>query len=349
MVELQILARYPFLTAAKDYVKENALSVHELLTDPLYDRARVIGLERLENAFEKRDVGNRTMTTDSDCIMELLSYPLSRMIAVCVDDTYFKRRYALGEAVQVYNYLLKEKTSFILDIANEFHLDVHKEENTSNVWVHFTDYLHYAPTRYKQWKMTNRGISKGYIKLTSKDLIRLIQEALRLRINDELDERQCNPTVRKIFSDDIQRFKNKVLMHRKKIEAAPMGKLDVTKLPPCMKKILSAIQAGENVPHMGRFALVAFLHSLKLSTTDILKLFSSAPDYEEEKTRYQVEHITGSSSATSYKAPGCDKMRTYGICPSEEIDEFCKRYHHPLSYYKAQWRKNTSKKKEASP
>jgi DNA primase large subunit len=217
MVELQTLARYPFLTAAKDYVKENALSIHELLTDSLYDRARVIGLERLENAFEKRDVGNRTMTTDSDYIMELLSYPISRMIAVCVDDTYFKRRYALGEAVHAYNNLIRGSPSFILDIAKEFHLDVRKEENPSNVWVHFTDYLHYAPTRYKQWKMTNRGLSKGYIRLSSKDIIRLIQEALRLRINEELDERRCNPAVSKVFSEDIQRFKNRVLMHRKKI------------------------------------------------------------------------------------------------------------------------------------
>ena len=110
-----------------------------------------------------------------------------------------------------------------------------------------------------------------------------------------------------------------------------------------MKNILSAIQSGENVPHMGRFALVAYLHSLKLSTNDILKLFSSAPDYEEDKTRYQVEHITGDSSSTSYKAPGCDKMRTYGICPTDKMDDLCKKIHHPLSYYSKRW--NEEKKR----
>ena len=134
------------------------------------------------------------------------------------------------------------------------------------------------------------------------------------------------------------------MMHKKNIETAPIGKLDNKKLPPCMRNILSAVQAGENVPHMGRFALVSFLHSLKLSNKEILQIFSTAPDFEEEKTRYQVEHITGSISSTSYKPPGCDKMRTYGICPVEEIDELCKKKKHPLSYYIAKWTQEKSSK-----
>jgi DNA primase large subunit len=89
---------------------------------------------------------------------------------------------------------------------------------------------------------------------------------------------------------------------------------------------------------MGRFALVAYLSSLKLSVNEILKLFSSAPDYEEDKTRYQVEHITGVSSSTSYKSPGCDKMRTYGLCAVDEVDDLCKKIKHPLNYYHAKWR-----------
>ena len=133
------------------------------------------------------------------------------------------------------------------------------------------------------------------------------------------------------------------MQHRKNVEAMPIGRLDVKKLPPCMKNILSSIQAGENVPHIGRFALVSFLNSLKLNTNEILKLFSTAPDYEEEKSRYQVEHITGDISSTSYKPPGCEKMRTYGLCPVEEIDELCKKKRHPLSYYSAKWREEKKK------
>jgi DNA primase large subunit len=95
---------------------------------------------------------------------------------------------------------------------------------------------------------------------------------------------------------------------------------------------------------MGRFAVVSFLTSLKLSTNDILEIFSRAPDFEEEKTRYQVEHIAGDISSTSYKPPACDKMRTYGLCPSDKIDDICKKKRHPLSYYKYKWYQEKKKK-----
>jgi DNA primase large subunit len=337
MVELRKLSKYPFLNESKKYVIENKLSVKEILDDPLYERARAIGVERLDNAFKNRDVGNRTLVTDSDCVMELLSYPISRMIAVCIDDNYFKRRYALGEAVHAYKNLLNEPTNFLLDIAEEFNITTKYTEEKNQIKIHFVDYLKHAPTRYKEWKMINRTLDEGYIILTHKDLARIIQEALRARINEELDKRDCDNSIYRVFKEDVNRIQNTVLMHKKKIEAEPIGKLDISKLPPCMKDILAAIQKGENVPHIGRFALVSFLNSLKLGVNDIIKLFSTAPDFEEEKTRYQIEHITGNISSTSYKPPGCDKMRTYGICPVDKTDDLCRRKRHPLSYYKAKW------------
>ncbi len=84
MNNLLMLSKYPFLSASKKYVTENNLSVEELLNDPLYERARTRGVERLDNAFKNRDVGARSLATDTDLIMELISYPIARMIAVCI-------------------------------------------------------------------------------------------------------------------------------------------------------------------------------------------------------------------------------------------------------------------------
>ena len=344
MQNLTILAKYPFLTDAKKYIKENGPTVNELLENILYERARTIGVERLDNAFNKRDIGERSLATDTDCIMELLSYPIARMVAVCVADNYFNKRYALGEAYNAYKNLLKESTEFLLDVSKEFNIKTYYSKENNKISVFFKDYLRYAPTRYKEWKMINRDMEHGHLRITHKDLARLILEALRARINQELSTRECNKTINETFTSDINKFQNTVMMHRKKIEAAPVGKISIEKLPPCMKDILSAIQAGENVPHMGRFALVAFLNSLKLNTNEILKLFSTAPDYEEDKTRYQVEHITGSSSTTSYRPPGCDKMRTYGICPTDKMDNLCKRISHPHRYYIIKWKREKGKK-----
>jgi DNA primase large subunit len=344
MSDIATLSKYPFLNISKEYIKKNGLSINELLDDPLYERACLRGIDRLDNAFNKKDIGDRELVTDTDCFMELLSYPIARMIAVCVDDLFFKRRYALGEAIHVYKNLLNEKIPFLIDIAKEFDINVKHSADFNKISIYFIDYLHNAPTRYKEWKMINRVMNEGFIEISHKDLARIIQESLRIRINDELDGKICSRKVTERFLEDIRRIQNSVNSLRKKIRQEPIGKLDIKKLPPCMKNLLSSIQAGENVPHMGRFALVAFFNSLKLSTNEILKLFSTAPDYEEDKTRYQIEHISGVFSSTSYKPPGCEKMRTYGICPVEEIDEICKRKRHPLSYYRAKWTQEKKKK-----
>jgi DNA primase large subunit len=343
MRELATLAKYPFLHDTRQYIKENGPFVDELLHELPYERARIIGIERLDNAFKNRDVGERSLASDSDCIMEILSYPLARMVAVCIGDSYFKKRYALGEAYHVYKHLLNEPTSFLLVVAQELNVSVQHNTEKNTIKIFFKDYLRNAPTRYREWKMVNRGIGGGFLTISHKDLARILLESLRERINEELLTRECDKSVYDTFSSDIQRFQNMLAMQKKKIEAAPVGKVSIEKLPPCMKDILSAIQSGENVPHMGRFSLVAFLSSLKLSTNEILKLFSSAPDYQEDKTRYQVEHITGASSSTEYKCPGCDKMRTYGICPVDKMDDVCKKVRHPLSYYSNKWKQEKQK------
>jgi DNA primase large subunit len=275
--------------------------------------------------------------------MEILSYPIARMVAVCIGDPYFKKRYALGEAFHMYKQLLTESTSFLLTVAKELQVTIHYDAEKNTIKIYFKDYLRNAPTRYKEWKMVNRGIHAGFLTISHKDLARILLETLRERINKELLSRQCDTSVLAAFSSETQRFQNMLSLQKKKLEATPVGKVSLEKLPPCMKEILSAIQSGENVPHMGRFALVAFLSSLKLNTNDILKLFSTAPDYQEDKTRYQVEHITGASSSTEYKCPGCEKMRTYGICPVDKMDELCKKIRHPLTYYSTRWKQEKQK------
>jgi DNA primase large subunit len=339
MNDLLTLAKYPFLSDAKNYVQKEAPTITELLDDALYERARLIAIERLDGAFLKNDVGVRSLSTESDYFMELLSYPIARMITVCIGDSFFTKRYALAEAVRLYRNLLREDITFLLQIAREFDIEFLYDAESEHLSIFFVHYIRFAPTRYKTWKLINREMANGYVTISEKDLSRLLQEALRSRINQELDGKHCHSHVMDVFSEDILRIRNEVMMHRKKIETEPIGTLDIAKLPPCLKDVLAAIQSGENVAHMGRFALVAFFNSLKMTPKDILKVFSTAPDFEEEKTRYQIEHITGATSSTSYIAPGCDKLKTYGLCPSEKIDDICRKANHPLNYYRIKWQK----------
>ncbi len=330
--DIKTFAIYPFIKDAREYVKNNKITVEEILHDIAYEKVRMFAIERLENAFYRRNVGDRRLVSDADKLAEILSYPIARMVAVCIGDNYFIKRYALGEAVRAYYHLRNESPKFLECIGKDMGLSV--KTDGKQISLFFIDYIKYAPTKYREWKMVNRPLRKGFVQLSPRDFSRILQEVIRLKINEELKDRKCNEIVADVFKVEIERFKNLTQLNRKKIEAQPVGKISVTKLPPCMKNILSAIQAGENVPHMGRFAFVAFLSSLGLKREDIVQLFSTAPDYDEERTRYQIDHITGRISSTKYAPPGCEKMKTYGLCPTDKIDDICKRIKNPVSYYK---------------
>ncbi len=106
--------------------------------------------------------------------------------------------------------------------------------------------------------------------------------------------------------------------------------------------LLEMTRVSENVPHSGRFALVAFLHTLGMDSDEILQTFSTAPDFDESKSRYQVDHITGEISGTEYTPPECSTMKSYGICFNP--DGLCRKIKHPLSYYRAKGRALRSRK-----
>ena len=53
------MARYPFLQEVKEWVKNEGVSVNEILRDEIYERARDIAIQRVNDAVKKAVVGER--------------------------------------------------------------------------------------------------------------------------------------------------------------------------------------------------------------------------------------------------------------------------------------------------
>jgi len=327
------IARYPFMEEAKKWVKNEKIEIHEVLNDPIYERARMRAVERVKQAMKYGIIKDTPLLNEIDCMMEIFSYPLARLIVASVESEYLIRRYALAEAKKAYENLKKEDSSFIQKIAMEFGMEV------KDGVIHFSDYLKYAPTWDMKWKLINRVMEKGYVKLSNEEIARLIQEAIRSKIQNELFYMFAPPEINKIFGELIANLKNKLVAKEIK-RAEGISEKDY---PPCIKNLILAIKSGMNVPHVGRFTLVTFLNAIGASTEDILKIFSNSPDFNEEKTRYQIEHITGKISGTVYAVPKCATIRTWGLCYP---DELCKRVNHPLFYYRLRRRKNELSKEK---
>ena len=116
-------------------------------------------------------------------------------------------------------------------------------------------------------------------------------------------------------------------------ELAQTFNISADDMPPCIRRLLDTLSSGGRLSHIGRFTLTSFLVNVGSTEDDVLNFFKSASDFDERKTRYQVEHISGRrGSKTKYTPPKCDTLKTHGLCI--ESDELCKRVRHPLSYYK---------------
>jgi len=331
-MNLSQLANYPFLKESGAYLKKHGPTLGELLHDIAYERTRAQGKERVLEALNEGLIKDHSLITDADALAELLSYVAARILVSCVNDPYLTKRYALAEAKTASSRLQNEDFGFVVEVAKELGLNVRLEDGMCK--IHFIHYLrNTSQMRSKPWKIANQDMQNGYIILKKDRLARVVQQALQMRIEGELPS-EVNDEILEDFSDHIGDIE-KVLVERKgTFKAEDFGRIRVTKLPPCMRQLLAKVQAGENLPHSGRFALTAFLHALGMSPDEILQLFSSSPDFDESKTRYQIEHITGKISGTEYTPPECSTMKSYGICFGE--DSLCKKewMTHPLKYYR---------------
>jgi DNA primase large subunit len=273
------------------------------------------------------------MASEVDASLELLSYPVARMIVSVVADPMLVNRYAIAEAKKADERLRGEDLPFIRKVAQELGLEVSVKDG--DISVGFTEFLRFSSTmRSKDWKLVNQRIMEGRVFVTKRRLVRLVQQMLTDKISSELPL-PVDDSIIEVFS--VEREEIGSIMAEKAAEAKSrtMGRVSIIRFPPCMKKLLNMIQSGENVPHSGRFALVSFLHKLGMNSDEVLETFSTAPDFDESKSRYQIQHITGEISGTEYTPPECSTMKSYGIC--FDPDRLCgfDWMNHPLTYYKA--------------
>lgn len=320
-------------------MQEQGYQVGDLLSDAVFDRSRRRAVARVEGALRKDGIEEVAAATEADAEHELLSYPIARMVLASISDAYLTNRFAVAESKLLSARLLaEERDATVLQILAALGVPVEPTtEEDSFGRIHFLDYLRFAPARDQQWKLVNQRLRGGFVDLPRDRFIRLAEEAYREQLIEELGELPKPPTaLLKALERNLNELAMIVAAHRARFQEEAGGEIRQEAFPPCMRNIWKGIQAHANIPHMGRFAIVSFLHKLGMDSEAILKFFSQVPDFDVNKSRYQIEHITGKiGGSTEYTTPSCSTMQTYGVCPLEERDEIClTMIKHPLSYYR---------------
>ena len=323
------LTTYPFTSGATSYVRDLEIPIPDLLEKRAYARARRRGMDRVIQAIEGGIEGNTEIPPE----LELLSYPIARMIVSCIDDDYLIRRYALAEAKAVHESLGTEPRDFLIAMGQEF--GMHPTPSDQRFEMYFAEYVRYANRMHDPvWKLVNRRLYHGSVMLTEREFRRLLQEAIRDHIQQDLPL-AVPPEICDALSQHIADVR--ASLGARKTEFEIEGAVEPDAFPPCIAHAIAMLQAGANLPHSARFAATSFLLNIGMDVDGIIHIFGGSPDFDETRTRYQVEHISGSE----YTAPGCDTMKTYGNCAG--ADELCARINHPLNYYRIRKKNYTVK------
>ena len=327
-------ARYPFLETARDAVATEAVDLATVVDQDraVVDRAR----ERVVAALEDGETGEPRRDTR----VELLSYPVARVLVSMVEERVLVRKYARAEAATAYDRFttdfedtteLKSVESTGLDLETllaEFGLDGAVRETADGYRIDVGTYLPLAEDLWgDEWHLVNRALTDGEVPVDDDELLTLLREAIRGRIEDGLPF-DVPDVIAAALEDEAAEIRE-VLADLELTQDIDTVVPDL--FPPCMKALLDDIQKGEHLPHHSRFAITAFLTSIGMTTDEIVDLYRVNSSFGEEMTRYQTDHIRGDSSPTEYSPPSCATMQSYGDCVNK--DDLCERIPHPMAYY----------------
>jgi DNA primase large subunit len=311
---LEKLAEYPFLKEAKEYAARLNLTLAAIERHPVYSAAIEQGRQRAVDGIN----GRITNKIDDQLSQELsiLSYAIARILVQQTKNKFLINKYANAEADLAYNFLLNEDKQTIEAIAQD--LDFKPKDGK----LSFTDYLKLSAGLSKndpRWKLVNKPVEKGFVEITEIEKLPLLREAIKNRVTEPINTSNIPENLKQLS-------KHVASLYERKPSDIKITDLKIEALPPCIKSMISGIEAGIT-SHNERFILATFLFGAGLDLDGVVKVFSRYPNFNEEKTRYQLQFLAGEKSATKYSCPSCPKIKTYGLCKKD-----CNTKH-PLNYY----------------
>jgi DNA primase large subunit len=334
-LEPEDFAKYPFLEEAQDFVRSRGYTLDRILTSSSGKIIATKSVDRIVAALSSKVRFDDDIKLES-VEKEILSYSIARILIVCINNRSITEKLMSYESDRVLYFLQKELTDERGDpekkriIMEKIGIAPDQEALPVRAYVELA-----AGLRDDSWRLVNRDIVDGHVAIHREEIEPVLREKLRIILHTKLPR-----TVPEDICSLLHPLIERITTANQEHILEQYGDVEEGCFPPCIHALIAAVASGANIPHTGRFALTAFLHTIGMHPAQIVEVFTQAPDFDLSRTVYQVEHISG-RSGTEYTPPSCATMRTYGLCVNR--DRWCEHVHHPLSYYRDR------KKKEKKP
>ena len=311
---------------------------------PAVARAR----QRVERAL----LAGRVDAEDSDewrLEDELLSYPIARILVSLLDSGAAIDKYAAAEAKTAVDRLredfetgddgLKSTPTARLDretILDELDLSAtitaetdHPSRDPEWFRVGVGSYLRLASgSRGDGWRLVNRELLDGRVRVERDELFALLQTAIRRRVASGLpfDGLTEGEGIVEPLEGELGELR------RLLSERTAVGTIDFVDrglFPPCIENLLQKAEDGIKLESFESFTLMAFLTGIGMDADEIVD-FCAESSLDPDGIRYQTEYLRD-DRGTQYPPPSCETLSAYGICHNE--DDHWKTAGHPLAYY----------------
>ncbi len=283
-MDLEFNSRYPFSKSARRYAESVALKLDYRTIEK--------GKKRVEEAVIKKRIPP-IPEGEFGLEEEISAYAVARMIVSQIGSRQAIESYAVAEAKRAGSYLKSDREENLLALAREFGIEGGED-------IPVIRYLLYSPQE-APYKLVNMKVEKGRVKVSKGQLVRVLEEAVKLQVSGSLPLKmdKVPPDIKKA-AEEV-----KALMPKPEVKVVITGDR-----PPCILHMLERLARGENLPHAARWTLTIYLLKTGMKPEEIIKLFSTSPDYSERVTRYQVEYIV----KKGYSMPSCRLIDSHGQC-----------------------------------
>lgn len=289
MENLSFAVKYPFTKQAKEALEESKISINSRIIEK--------AVNRIKNSLKGKNPKS-SATHPSEMIEEIASYAASRMILSAMKNSYVINKFAVSEAKRAYSYLNIDSEENIQTLLKEFNFLIKKQNN--DYLIHFSTYLKNSPGSV-DYRLINRNLNKGSIIINNHERLRLLQEAIKEKV-------QRIPFL-KNPSKEIKDAVDSIIKELPKISPSKIS-FKKGDNPPCIESLLISLKKHQNLSHQARWILAVYLLNKKMSSENILELFSNFPDFKEKISKYQIEH----AKKQGYTTPSCSTVRGYGLC-----------------------------------
>ncbi|MBN2152786.1 MAG: hypothetical protein JW839_15145 [Candidatus Lokiarchaeota archaeon] len=368
-IPFNVLCKYPFLNESIAWMQEKSVTPIEALYShaSMTDNIRAI----ISDALDGKE---QTKALRHDDEEGLYIYPWIRIILAFLNLPRLTHRMGNLLSKHFSNLLEQENDLTVLVVARDQSINAEEVPSDKRVAINtvpfpyrlpFLEFLDVA-ARFKShaWKLVNKLLKGGYVYLRKHDLVRLLEEVIKLKVI-EPSAAASDDALKEAFSSDplLNPFYEDIAANARERMATAAGgggmedlPVDDNAFPPCINAIVEKNARGINLAHSERLFLVYFLLTIGKTVDEVLDLFRNQPDYNEKITRYQVEFAAGKhGKQTQYKPHNCVTLESLGMCKKDDPQfgsKYCtepkKPFKNPLTFYRRRTWYRAKKASEAA-